>query len=143
MAAMVTDDKASVAWEQHIQDVVEVQAWQMRTDEERRAEKRLLRKLDMVILPMMSISYLMAYLVRAHHLPAIISMGLLNSPIIFGRQDRNNIGYARLMGLQEDLRITDGRFYNVIMVFCKSLRHPFPRHPLDSQKKPPHADGLV
>ncbi|EHY61237.1 hypothetical protein HRR83_009578 [Exophiala dermatitidis] len=93
MAAMVTDDKASVAWEQHIQDVVEVQAWQMRTDEERRAEKRLLRKLDMVILPMMSISYLMAYL------------------------DRNNIGYARLMGLQEDLRITDGRFYNVIMVF--------------------------
>lgn len=71
MTTMVTDDKASAAWEQHAQDVVEVQPWQMRTDEERRAEKTLLRKLDMVILPMMSISYLMAYLVRAHHLPAI------------------------------------------------------------------------
>lgn len=34
------------------------------------------------------------------------------------QQDRNNIGYARLMGLQEDLSLSSNQFYNAVMIFC-------------------------
>lgn len=35
-------------------------------------------------------------------------------------KDRGNIGNARLMGLQSDLHITDGQFYNVLSLYCKT-----------------------
>ncbi|KAI2694765.1 hypothetical protein CBS147372_9604 [Penicillium roqueforti] len=63
------------------------------TPEEVSAQKSLVRKLDIIILPLLSLSYLMAYI------------------------DRNNIGYARLMGLQEELHLTDSQFYNAVMIF--------------------------
>ncbi|PCH02448.1 Major facilitator superfamily domain, general substrate transporter [Penicillium occitanis (nom. inval.)] len=65
--------------------------------EEVAAQKSLVRKIDILMLPLLSLSYLMAYI------------------------DRNNIGYARLMGLQEDLHLTASQFYNAVMVFSNLL----------------------
>lgn len=36
-------------------------------------------------------------------------------------QDRNNIGYARLLGLEKDLHMNDEEFDDAVMVFCKSI----------------------
>ncbi|KIW26159.1 uncharacterized protein PV07_09276 [Cladophialophora immunda] len=58
-----------------------------------RAERLLVRKMDFFILPMLATSFLVAYL------------------------DRNNLGNARIMTLQKDLRMTDGQFYNCLMLF--------------------------
>ncbi|KAK5267505.1 hypothetical protein LTR99_006694 [Exophiala xenobiotica] len=58
-----------------------------------KSEKRFVRKLDMILLPLLALAYLLAYM------------------------DRNNVGYARLMGLQEDLDLSSGEFYNVVMMF--------------------------
>ncbi|OKL59506.1 hypothetical protein UA08_05034 [Talaromyces atroroseus] len=73
--------------------VEEVQSPPHYSATELKAQKSLLWKLDLVILPLLSLSYLIAYL------------------------DRNNIGYARLMGLQNDLDLSSQQFYNVVMVF--------------------------
>ncbi|KAJ9494114.1 hypothetical protein H2202_010421 [Exophiala xenobiotica] len=59
-----------------------------------KSEKRFVRKLDMILLPLLALAYLLAYM------------------------DRNNVGYARLMGLQEDLDLSSGEFYNAVMMFC-------------------------
>ncbi|KAG9773414.1 hypothetical protein KCU88_g5793, partial [Aureobasidium melanogenum] len=56
-------------------------------------EKRLLRKADFVIIPLFSIVHLVSYL------------------------DRNSIGNARIMGLQKDLHMTAGQFYNCLTMF--------------------------
>lgn len=54
-------------------------------------EKRLLRKLDFTIVPLSGLIYFVAYL------------------------DRNSIGNARLMGLEEDLNLTAHQFYNCLV----------------------------
>lgn len=54
-------------------------------------EKRLLRKLDFTIVPLSGLIYFVAYL------------------------DRNSIGNARLMGLEEDLHLTAHQFYNCLV----------------------------
>jgi hypothetical protein len=38
-------------------------------------------------------------------------------------QDRGQIGNARIMGLEEDIGVTDKQFYNCLMLFCMT---PFP-----------------
>ena len=39
--------------------------------------------------------------------------------ILSGLQDRNSIGNARIMGLLEDLHLTDQQYYNCLMMFCE------------------------
>jgi hypothetical protein len=34
-------------------------------------------------------------------------------------KDRNNLGNARVMGMQADLHLTDEQFFNCLMMFCK------------------------
>ncbi|KAI1614623.1 major facilitator superfamily domain-containing protein [Exophiala viscosa] len=58
-----------------------------------REEKRLVRKQDMLILP------------------------LLSGSLFFGYLDRGQIGNARVMGMQVDLRLTSQQFYNCVMMF--------------------------
>ncbi|CAI4220267.1 unnamed protein product [Parascedosporium putredinis] len=53
------------------------------TEEELVVEKKLRRKLDLMIMPLMIWTYLMNYI------------------------DRNNYAAARLQGLEEDLKLTD------------------------------------
>lgn len=60
---MATDIKAPISLAEH-KDDVGVHSPQIHSEEERQAQKSLLWKLDLVILPLMSVSYLMAYLVR-------------------------------------------------------------------------------
>ncbi|EXJ68747.1 uncharacterized protein A1O5_08541 [Cladophialophora psammophila CBS 110553] len=56
-------------------------------------EKALVRKADILILPLLSGSILFAYL------------------------DRGNIGNARIMGLQEDINLSNGQYFNCLMMF--------------------------
>lgn len=54
----------------------------------RKAEKRLVRKQDLLILPLLALS------------------------IMFGYLDRGNIGNARLLGMQKDLGLTSQQYLN-------------------------------
>ncbi|KIW35543.1 uncharacterized protein PV07_02233 [Cladophialophora immunda] len=56
-------------------------------------ERRLVRKIDTLILP------------------------LLSGAIFFAYLDRGNIGNARIMGLQKDIGIDNSQFYNCLMMF--------------------------
>ncbi|KAJ9604883.1 hypothetical protein H2200_010998 [Cladophialophora chaetospira] len=56
-------------------------------------EKRLIRKLDLTVVPLSALIYFVAYL------------------------DRNSIGNARLMGLEKDLGLTPDQFYNCLTMF--------------------------
>ncbi|OCK99096.1 MFS general substrate transporter [Cenococcum geophilum 1.58] len=55
--------------------------------------QRLLLKMDFTIVPMLACSFFIAYL------------------------DRNNIGNARVMGMQKDLHLTDKQFFNCLSMF--------------------------
>ena len=37
----------------------------------------------------------------------------------WGKQDRNNVGNARTIGMQKDLGLTSNQFYNVLTMFCE------------------------
>jgi hypothetical protein len=76
-------------------------------------EKRLLRKMDLAIVPLLTLTFFIAYLVF---------------PPFYGNciwywqnyhKDRNNLGNARVMGMQTDLHLTDEQFFNCLMMFCK------------------------
>ncbi|KIX94915.1 uncharacterized protein Z520_09225 [Fonsecaea multimorphosa CBS 102226] len=58
----------------------------------RKAERKLVRKQDMIILPLLGIGYMMGVL------------------------DRSNIGNARLMGIQKDLNLSNHQYFQVLMV---------------------------
>ncbi|KIW13612.1 hypothetical protein PV08_08802 [Exophiala spinifera] len=87
---MSSEDKSSPTV---VEQAEHIGAFLLDTPEEVAAQKSLVRKLDFIILPLLSLSYLMAYI------------------------DRNNIGYARLMGLQDGLKLSGSQFYNAVMVF--------------------------
>ncbi|KAH8820252.1 major facilitator superfamily domain-containing protein [Xylogone sp. PMI_703] len=56
-------------------------------------EKRLLLKMDLSIVPLLALSFFIAYM------------------------DRNNLGNARVMGMQADLHLSNSQFYNCLTVF--------------------------
>ncbi|KAF1816253.1 MFS general substrate transporter [Eremomyces bilateralis CBS 781.70] len=56
-------------------------------------EKKILRKMDMRLIPMLALLYLLSFL------------------------DRGNIGNAKIQGLQEDLKMTDGQYNWTLTVF--------------------------
>ncbi|KAK1244209.1 hypothetical protein MKX08_002347 [Trichoderma sp. CBMAI-0020] len=45
------------------------------------------------------------------------SIGMISLIMLVNQWDRGNIGNARLMGLQSDLHITNGEFYNVLSLY--------------------------
>ena len=57
-------------------------------------ERRLVRRIDLLVLPLLALSIMMGYL------------------------DRGNIGNARVLGMQEQLGLTDQQFQNAVMMFC-------------------------
>ena len=63
---------------------------------DRKAESKLVRRIDILILPLLALSIMVGYL------------------------DRSNIGNARVLGMEEDLNLSDQQFLNVIMMFCTS-----------------------
>ncbi|OAG43195.1 hypothetical protein AYO21_02481 [Fonsecaea monophora] len=58
----------------------------------RKAERKLVRKQDLTILPLLGLGYMMGVL------------------------DRSNIGNARLMGIQKDLKLSDHQYFQILMV---------------------------
>lgn len=73
-----------------------------------REEKRLLFKLDRIIVPLTALLYLSAYLDRSVTLFVIRQRRLLIS-------NRGNIGNARLQGLQSELLDGSGTKYNIVL----------------------------
>lgn len=76
--------------------------------------KKLLRKLDAVLLPLLALAYLLAYMVS---LPSRV-FRCTHAMTDTGWQDRNNIGNARIMGLETNLHLSSQQYYNSVMVFC-------------------------
>ncbi|KAJ0132216.1 hypothetical protein HZ326_24704 [Fusarium oxysporum f. sp. albedinis] len=62
-------------------------------EEETEAEKKVLRKVDMHLLPSIWIVYLLSYM------------------------DRSNVGNARVAGMGEALELTDDRYYLIVVLF--------------------------
>ncbi len=65
---------------------------------QRKAEALLVRRIDMLILPLLALSIMVGYL------------------------DRSNIGNAAVLGMEESLGLSAQQFYNVVMMFCKLIR---------------------
>lgn len=83
-------------------------------------EKRLILRMDALILPLLSGSIFFAYLVseRGHR---IINFRIV---LIDWHQDRGQIGNARIMGMQKDIGISDHQYFNCLMIFCTSFPTP-------------------
>jgi hypothetical protein len=57
---------------------------------------------------------------------------MLVVPFLFAtanfKKDRNNLGNARIMGMQADLHLSNEQFFNCLMMFCRlSLNRPLGR----------------
>ena len=77
-----------------------------------RAEKALMLKADLCIVPLAALCYLVSYMVR-------LALSHSQQFLICAPQDRNNIGNARLMDWQQDISLSDSQYYNVTSLFCK------------------------
>ncbi|KAF3935802.1 hypothetical protein ABW19_dt0203990 [Dactylella cylindrospora] len=84
---MSTDSKV------HAEDVENVSASAPSIDIDPEEEKRLVRKIDLYILPTMWIMYLLSYM------------------------DRTNIGNAKIAGMEEDLQLTSNQYSIALVVF--------------------------
>ncbi|ETN39953.1 uncharacterized protein HMPREF1541_06180 [Cyphellophora europaea CBS 101466] len=60
---------------------------------DKKAQRRLVLKLDLIILPLLALSIMMGYL------------------------DRGNIGNARLLGMAHDLKLSEQQYLNCVMMF--------------------------
>lgn len=74
-------------------------------------EKSLLLKMDVSILPLLGLSFFVVYMVR----DVLVCIDWTSADF---KQDRNNLGNARIMGMQTDLGFSNEQFYNCLMVFC-------------------------
>jgi hypothetical protein len=84
-----------------------------------KAERAVLLKADLCIVPLAALCYLVSYLVSS---PRFKSSGRHTD--VCGMQDRNNIGYARLMGWQKDIHLSNADYYNISSLFCKFTKSP-------------------
>ncbi len=78
-------------------------------------ERRLLLKSDLLILPLLALTYLVAYLVTYFDFHSCKPL------VLTVHQDRNNIGNARLMTLQQDTHMTNEQYFSCVQIFCKSV----------------------
>lgn len=72
-------------------------------------ERSLLRKADLVMIPIVSVVYLVTYLVCRSR---------FRQANAHGKQDRNCIGNAAIMGLVKDLHMSADQLYDCLMAFC-------------------------
>jgi hypothetical protein len=79
--------------------------------EKSKQEKRLLLKMDLSIVPLLACSFFIAYMVR--------SLFPFCSKTANFMKDRNNLGNAQIMGMQEDLHLSNEQFFNCLMMFCE------------------------
>jgi hypothetical protein len=88
------------------------------------AERKLVWKADLTILPLAGLIYLVAYLVSRLTLHSFLVSATPHrcSRLTMGHcfiQDRNSIGLANVMGMSKDLGMTSGQYYNCLMMFCR------------------------
>lgn len=82
-------------------------------EEDTPEEKKLLRKIDMFLLPTIWIVYLLSYMVRRDVAPGWSQLLTEKYPF----KDRSNIGNARVAGMGDDLALNDDRYYLVVVLF--------------------------
>ena len=84
-----------------IESHIEMVSTQNPYAEKSEAEKKLVRKQDFLITPLLAGAYFFAYL------------------------DRAAIGNARIMGYQLAIGLTDKQYFNCLMMFCKPTDHTY------------------
>lgn len=90
-------------------------------------ERRLVLKCDLLLLSLAILIYLVTSWVRPLSLKNMACMTDCYA------QDRNNIGNARLMGLQEQLHMSNKDFYNAVMMYCESCKSSTHHHSNEGQ----------
>lgn len=88
------------------------------TAEEKRLERSLVLKADILIVGMTSLVFLVNQWVSFNDAPFYDKRKKLILSLF--KQDRGNIGNARVMGLQKDLNISNDQFYNAVSLYCKT-----------------------
>lgn len=76
-------------------------------------ERRVVRKQDMVILPLLSLAFMFAYLVS----PPMLIFAPCSLYANFIHQDRGNIGNARVLGMQTEVGLSSQQYLNCVMMF--------------------------
>lgn len=74
-------------------------------------QKKLLRKIDFMILPLCSICYLLEYLDKS------LCKYLIPTPLHHNSLTSNQVNYASVMGLREDTRINTNEYANLSLLF--------------------------
>lgn len=81
-------------------------------------ERALVRKADLVIVPLCALLYLVAYLVRLRPWAMTRLTCLVSRILIAWFQDRNSIGNSRILGLEDDLGMSPKQFSDCVSLFC-------------------------
>ena len=77
-----------------------------------RVEKKVVRKQDIVMVPLLAGCTFFVFLVRASGtIPFCITLLTLD-------KDRAALGNARLMNFPKDLHLTNQQFFNCLMIIC-------------------------
>lgn len=84
------------------------------------AEARLRRKIDWAICPIVALLYLFCFIDVSHFLWLPWTCAVLTTYIICDQ--RNNIGNARLAGLEKDLGLKGYDFNEIVSIFCEHHR---------------------
>lgn len=116
----IEKDREDLRWVEDVTSITpsssdnEADGVQLDDSETKKLEKRLLRKIDLNILPLMALSMFVSFLVcyDVHQSTPLWTCSNKG-------QDRGNIGNARVLGMQKDLGFSNQKFINIIMMFCK------------------------
>jgi len=76
-------------------------------------EKKLVKKIDLFLLPTIWLMYLLSYMV-SHRLSSRVISGNL---VANRDQDRTNIGNARIAGMADDLELSSNQYSICLVVF--------------------------
>lgn len=112
-------EKSVTSLHEHVKDSLDVAAVPAVRG---KAERRLVWKQDLVILPLLAFAFFFAYVVSDTVAPAFCLFGdrrTVADRLVCLLQDRGQIGNARLMGLQKDLNLSADEYYNTLLVFCE------------------------
>lgn len=86
-------------------------------------ERKLVMKQDFLIIPLLALTYFVTYLVGIRQ---VLSTSLRTCHTDNWLQDRNGFGNGRLLGMQQELKLTDDQYGNCSQLFCEATWSPLP-----------------
>lgn len=79
-------------------------------EEKTEAERKLVRKIDLYLMPTIWILYCFSYMVSA-------SVRFFGAPLLTSQQDRTAIGNAKVAGMDVDLGLSSNDYFLAIVIF--------------------------